>query len=70
MWCWWIFSYENCKFRKKLVDKLVEECNENIDEVKMAGMGVFEHGNECMFLDNLCCLNCSDLWNQHWNYSY
>ena len=29
-------GYENCKFRKKLVDKLVEECTENIDEVKIA----------------------------------
>ena len=25
-------DYKNCKFRKKLVDKLVEECSENIDE--------------------------------------
>ena len=24
-------DYENCKFRKKLVDKLVEECTENIE---------------------------------------
>ena len=23
---------ENCKCRKRLVDKLVEECNENIDK--------------------------------------
>ena len=28
-------DYENCKFRKKLVEKLVEECTENIDEVKI-----------------------------------
>ena len=27
-------DYENCKCRKKLVDKLTEECNENIGEVK------------------------------------
>ena len=27
-------DYENCKCRKKLVDKLVEECSENIDEDK------------------------------------
>ena len=27
-------DYENCKCRKRLVDKLVEECNENIDEKK------------------------------------
>ena len=25
------FDYENCKCRKRLVDKLVIECNENID---------------------------------------
>ena len=25
-------DYENCKGRKKLVDKLVEECTENVDE--------------------------------------
>ena len=35
----------NCKCRKKLVDKLVEECTENIDEVKIAGMTLFEHEN-------------------------
>ena len=29
-------DYENCKCRKKLVDKLVAECTENIDEVKIA----------------------------------
>ena len=27
-------DYENCKCRKRLVNKLVEECNENIDEEK------------------------------------
>ena len=29
-------DYENCKCRKKFVDKLVEECTKNIDEVKIA----------------------------------
>ena len=28
-------DYKNCKFRKKLVDKLFEECLENIDEKKL-----------------------------------
>ena len=28
-------DYENCKCRKRLVDKLVDECNENIDKVKI-----------------------------------
>ena len=25
-------DYQNCKCRKRLVEKLIEECNENIDE--------------------------------------
>ena len=29
---------EDCKCRKGLVDKLVEECSGNIDEVKIAGI--------------------------------
>ena len=29
-------DYENCKCRKKLVDKLVKECTINIEEVKIA----------------------------------
>ena len=28
-------NYENCKFNKKLVDKLVGECTENIEEKKL-----------------------------------
>ena len=40
-------DHENCKCGKKLVDKLVEECSENIDEVKIPGIALFELGNEC-----------------------
>ena len=39
-------DYSNCKSRKKLVDKLVEECSENIDEIKMAKITLAEHENE------------------------
>ena len=28
-------DFENCKCRKRLVDKLVEECTENVEEVKL-----------------------------------
>ena len=28
-------DYKNCKCKKRLVNKLVEECNETIDEVKL-----------------------------------
>ena len=31
----------------KLVDKLVEECTENVDEVKIAGTVLFERRNDC-----------------------
>ena len=42
-----------CKCKKTLIDKLfesssAEECTENIDEVKIAEMTLFEHGNECV----------------------
>ena len=40
-------DYKNCKCRKKLIDKLIEECTENLDEVKIAGMALFERKNDC-----------------------
>ena len=40
-------DYENYKCRKELFDKLVEECTENIDEVKIASEN--EHKNKCSF---------------------
>ena len=56
-------DYENCKCRKKLVNKLVEECTENIDEVKTAGTALFERRNECKSSCTiyvvLCCLTIS-----------
>ena len=52
-------DYGNCKCRKRLVDKLVEECGENIDEIswnsfmwackaKSAEIALCEHVNECI----------------------
>ena len=40
--------YKNCKRRKRLIDKLVEECNENIDEAKLTEIALFEHENKCV----------------------
>ena len=34
-------DYENCKCRKKLVDKLIDECTETIEEVKLANITIF-----------------------------
>ena len=39
-------GYENCKFRKRLLDKLVEESSENIEEAKLTEKTLFEHVNE------------------------
>ena len=44
-------DYENCKCRKKLVDKLVEECTETVEEVKIA-----ENENENTHKCNSCTL--------------
>ena len=66
-------DYENCKCRKKLIDKLIErssaeECTKNVEEVKIGKMALFENENKCMFLHNLRCLGCNSLSNQHWNW--
>ena len=39
--------YKNCKCRKRLVDKLADECNEDIHEEKLTEIDLFEHKNEC-----------------------
>ena len=28
-------DFENCKCRKRLVDKLIQECNKNIEEISL-----------------------------------
>ena len=38
-------DYKNCKCRKKLVDRLTEECTENTEEVKIASEN--DHKNKC-----------------------
>ena len=59
MWCWRVFNYENCKCRKRLVDKLVEECTENIDEVKTAEITLFDRENMCKCSWELYIVLCS-----------
>ena len=39
-------DYENCKYRKKFVDKLIEECTENVEEVKLAKLTSAEDKNK------------------------
>ena len=38
-------DYENCKFKKGLVDKLVEECGENVDEANLVEIALAENEN-------------------------
>ena len=38
-------DYENCKCRKKLVDKLIDECTETVEEVKLAKITLAENEN-------------------------
>ena len=49
-------DYENCKCRKRLVDKLVEECAENIDEGQLTRIALFEHGNKCLCSYAVCII--------------
>ena len=44
-------DYENCKCRKKLVNKLVDECTETVEEVKPAIITLAENENsyKCSF---------------------
>ena len=38
-------DYENCKCRKRLIDKLVDECTETVEEVKPAIITLAENEN-------------------------
>ena len=60
-------DYENSKCRKRLVDKLLGVCNENIDEAKLTEIALFEHKNECMLLHSFYCLGCNSINSQHWD---
>ena len=50
-------DYENCKCRKRLVDKLVDECSEKIDEAKLTKIALFDHENECVCSYTVCIVS-------------
>ena len=60
-------NYETCKCRKRLVDKLVEECNENIDEANLTEIALFKHENECVCSCSFYCLGCNSINSQDWD---
>ena len=47
-------DYENCKCRKTLIDKLVDECNETVEEVKPAIITLAKNENENSYKHNSC----------------
>ena len=47
-------DYENCIWRKKIVDKLVEECTETVEELKLAKITLAENENKHKY--SLCML--------------
>ena len=47
-------DYENCSWRKKIVDKLVEECTETVEELKLAKITLAENENKHKY--SLCML--------------
>ena len=46
MWYWWVFRLWKFKCRKKLIDKLVEGCTENVEEVKLGKITSAEDENK------------------------
>ena len=42
-------DYENCKYRKKLVEKLVDECTETVKKVKLAKITLAENESRNKF---------------------
>ena len=47
-------DYESSKCKKGFVDKLVEKCAENIHEVKIARIALFEHEDKCVCSHTNC----------------
>ena len=68
---WKIFEldWKSCECRKKLIDKLVEECSENIDGNEMIYNGtVSDYKKSMQFLYNIRIIRviCHCFLNNHW----
>ena len=62
-------DYKNCKCSKRLVNKLVEKCNENIDEVKLTKITPAENEDNCKH--NFLIVHCvvfNVFYNHCWNW--
>ena len=54
------FDYENCKCRKRIVDKLAEECGENVDKAKLTEIALA--GNENSYKRSSCTVYIVLFW--------
>ena len=43
-------DYSSCKYRKKLVDPLVEECTENVNETELIKVTVENNDGSCSYV--------------------
>ena len=50
-------DYENFKCRKRLADKLVDECTETVEEVKPAIITLAENDNENSYKCSSCIMH-------------
>ena len=61
MWCWWVFRLWKLQMqKKKIVNKLVDECTKTIEEVKLARIILAE--NENSYKCSLCTVYTALLW--------
>ena len=55
-------DYENCKCRKKLIDRLVDECTETVEEVKPTIIILAENENENSYKRSSCTVYTVLFW--------
>ena len=55
-------DYENCKCRKTLIDKLVDECTEPVEEVKPAIITLAKNENESSYKCSSCTVHTVLFW--------
>ena len=59
-------NYENCKCRKKLADKLVEECTETLEKTKLAKIALNE--DKIQFLHTVHRVIFNNFYSQCWHW--
>ena len=55
-------DYENCKCKKRLIDKLVDECTETTEEVRPAIITLAENENENSYNRSSCTVYTMLFW--------